>query len=307
MGGCHCTAVPAIQKPIPFSVPILDQWVSKRHNRLKNEFLRKNLMVADEIVFQSEFSRQLTQHFVCRTQPGVIIPNGIPLDLYQPEGPVDSSMAGRLNVLIAHHFRPFHRLHDAFKILAQLKKSIGNHCHFHIVGCDDGKSISYALETAKRLYLKQDSDFTLWGKPTSEHIRQLYRSCDLMLNLSYWDTSPNTVLEAIASSLPVVGVKSGAVPEWTGEAGLMVDETIPMHYLPHDNFKLLPKAPAAHYAAAILNILGNLEEYRQLAYQRAQGQYDIHRIAKLYIEIAEKTCENAASFQTPSQELVKLS
>ncbi|RMG45458.1 MAG: glycosyltransferase, partial [Acidobacteria bacterium] len=53
----------------------------------------------------------------------------------------------------------------------------------------------------------------------------LYREVDIFVLTSDWEGTPNVILEAMASGLPVVATRVGGVPEIVqhGETGFLVD------------------------------------------------------------------------------------
>ncbi len=287
MNGCYCTRQHVIRKPFVLPLPLLDNWRSKKVNGRKNAQLRHNLEHADGIVFQSEFSRKLTWHFVTATPPGTIIYNGVPLSDFSADGPTLPELSGRVNILVSHGFQPYHRLHDAMRILAKARTLMAQPVHLNIVGGDNGQSFPHARQIAESLGLREGTDYTFWGKRPFNELAALYRSCQLMLNLSYWDSCPNVVIEALACGLPVVGVNHGGVGELVQNAGILVDEAIPFTYLDHLDFARMPKAPVTAYAEALATVAENPAPYREGALERVRQHFDIRRVCDQYLAAAE--------------------
>ncbi len=312
MDGCYCMRHHKIKLPwglgskAGLEVPLLDDWYSAKVNWRKNTRIRENLLAADEIIFQSAFSRTLTQRFVIKTPPGVIINNGVPLMDFSPsnisslperEGTPDGGGSGRretIRLIMSHSFQPYHRLHDGLKILMALKYALApTPVHLSILGGDNANCFDNARQIATQLQLKENQDFTFLGKKPYLELGKIYREHDLMLNLSYWDTCPNVVVEALASGLPVIGVNHGGVAELVGQesnkggvlsGGILVDEAIPMAYLDHANPQAMPQAPIETYVNAIQHALKNRAQLSQQARQRAQALFDIRNIAAQYLQ-----------------------
>lgn len=289
MDGAYCGRSYKIRKPFFLPVPGLDDWYSAKVNRKKNVLIRENLLTADDIIFQSEFSQRITQRFVTPTQPGRIIYNGIDLDAFSPDGPrAELMIADRTNILMSHSFRPYHRLHDAMKIVAALKGQLTKPVHLWILGGDEGQSFAHAQTIAQGLGLHEKQDYTFLGKQPFEQLAPLYRGADCMLNLSYWDTCPNVLIEALACGLPVVGVDYGGVAELIGEnGGIRVPERIPFTYIDHMNPQRMPQAPITAYVNAIRRVLENQVPIAQAARSRAEKHFDIRQVARQYIEAAQ--------------------
>lgn len=294
MNGCYCTRHHVIQKPFVIPVPVLDDWRSRKVNTRKNTRIRQNLEQADGIVFQSEFSRRLTHRFVTPSEPGTIIYNGVPLEDFSPNGDTFPEFSGRLNILSSHGFQPYHRLHDSMRILAAAKRNLSQPLHLHVIGGDDGRSFAHARQVAEKLGLSDGEDYTFWGKRPFNELATLYRSCQLMLNLSYWDSCPNVVIEALACGLPVVGVNHGGVGELVREAGVLVDEAIPFTYLDHLDFSRMPKAPVSRYVRALAKVAGDLASYRERALTRSRQYFDIRHVCDQYLAAAEALFEKPA-------------
>ena len=301
MDGAYCGRSYKIHKNFVLPVPVLDDWYSARINKKKNALIADNLLNADDIIFQSEFSRRLTQRFVTPTPPGQIVYNGIDLEAFSGEGSrYDAIADDGVKILVSHSFRMYHRLHDGLRILKQLRQwlteTVGRPVRLYVLGGDDGKAFDYARETAAQLQLREGEDFFFLGKLPFQSLGPVYRSCDFMLNLSYWDSCPNVVIEAMASGLPVLGVDYGGVAELVGEdGGILVPEKIPFTYIDHQNPDRMPKAPVDRYVAAALKLLERREAFSQSARLRAQSRYDIRRVAEAYIEVAEMLAAKAAS------------
>lgn len=302
MDGAYCNRHQWLRKPVSLALPLADDWYSARVNRKKNRRIRENLLAADGIVYQSRFSRALTQRFVTPTEPGVIIYNGIDLSAFHPNGPKSAiRVEGCVNILISHSFQPYHRLHDAFRILAQLKEQADARFHLHVLGGDKGGCFPYAQSVADGLGLCAGEDYTIHGKKPHTELASIYRACDLMLNLSYWDACPNVVIEALASGLPVVGVDHGGVAELVGDSGgILVNENIPFTWIDHLNPERMPKAPVACYTRAILRMSGMLGAASAQARLRATRHFDIERACEEYLAIADELNINSIS-QTASQ------
>lgn len=291
MDGCYCSRFYKIRQPFVLPITLLDNWYSAKVNRKKNRQIRENLLGADTIVFQSEFSRALTQRFVTPTAPGIIIYNGVDLDAFSLGGPMSPlCLPQTINILVSHSFRPYHRLHDVFRILAELVHHSPRPYHLHILGNDDeSNAFNYARTVANALRLREGLHYTFHGKLPHSQLPEFYRACDLMLNLSYWDTCPNVVVEALACGLPVVGVNHGGVAELVGATGgLLVDEAIPMTWVDHRHFEKMPQAPIPGYVNAILKLCENLEAFSDRARSTAIKRFDIEKVCDEYLLAAHQ-------------------
>jgi glycosyltransferase involved in cell wall biosynthesis len=288
MDGAYCGRSHKIHKPVVIPVPVLDNWYSAKVNRKKNTLIRQNLLTADTIIFQSEFSRRITQRFVTTTPPGYIIYNGVNLQSFLPDGETFlPKSANVIRILMSHSFRPYHRLHDGFRILKALQAQYHQQVQLIILGGDDGKTFSDSIALASQLGLKNGQDYTLLGKHPFEALPPIYRSCHFMLNLSYWDTCPNVAIEAMACGLPVLGVKHGGLAELVDPlGGILVKEAIPFDYIDHQNSNKMPQAPVEEYCEAALQLLAQQDNWQQKARVQADTRFDINTIAARYLHLA---------------------
>jgi glycosyltransferase involved in cell wall biosynthesis len=277
-----------ISYPVKLSLPVLDDWASRRFNARKNRPIRHNLSLADEIVYQSEFSRRATQAFIMKTPPGVVILNGVDVVRFSPD-PDRKRNPREVNMLISHSYRPHKRLHEAIRIVAALKKrQPETRWNLHVAGQDDGLSIAYAQKTMRDLELSEEVVF--YGKLPFSTLYELYRKCDFAFGLSFWDFCPNVIVEALSCGLPVLGVDSGGIPELVGPAGRLVKEEIAFDYHALYDFNALPKVNAEQYADEALLLLESLEAYQTLARERALEALDIRLTARQYYAACEQLC-----------------
>lgn len=294
MNGCWCQRH-SVLRGLP--LPWLDARASRRRNDRKNARIRQNLAEAHGVIYQSEFSRRLTHAFVDAAAPqGVVIYNGVDLDAFSPEGPVDSAIADdfkdSFNLLMSHSFQPYHRLHDAMKILAALRRQqLDKPVHLHVLGGADERCFGWAREIAHQKGLLEGRDFTIWGKRPFDALAPMLRGCDAMLNLSYWDACPNVAIEAMACGLPIIGVDHGGLAELVGAgsqmAGVLVSERIPFTYLDHQNPSRMPQAPIAGYVEAIAAAIPMTAALSEVARARAETRFDIRRICAEYLAAAQ--------------------
>ncbi|MGE3331331.1 MAG: glycosyltransferase family 4 protein [Candidatus Melainabacteria bacterium] len=304
MDGAYCGRAYRIHKPWVVPAPWLDEAYSAKKNAAKNRRLRENLLAADDIIFQSHFSRQLTQRFVTPTPPGNTIYNGIDLSAFSPDGPdSDRLPSDGTRILMSHSFRPYHRLHDALTILAELRRNPGDlpqPIRLCVLGGDNDTGVFEAAHRqAATLGLTVGADVVFLGKIPAPELAPVYRSADVMLNLSYWDSCPNVVIEAMACGLPLVGVGYGGVGELLGDGpdagGVCVREDIPFTYLDHTDPARMVAAPVGRYGDALREVVRAASDWRGRSRARAEARFDIRQTAAAYMAV----CEGVAAGYAP--------
>jgi L-malate glycosyltransferase len=79
-----------------------------------------------------------------------------------------------------------------------------------------GPRLDALQQLAQALGVADSVRFT--GRIDNEHIAELYRNADLMLNPSTADNMPISLLEAMASAVPIVTTNVGGIPHLVTDA-----------------------------------------------------------------------------------------
>ncbi|NPV84542.1 MAG: glycosyltransferase family 4 protein [Anaerolineae bacterium] len=117
-----------------------------------------------------------------------------------------------------------------------------------------------------------------WSGIIPRHdVPALYRSSHLLYTAELNAACPNSVIEALACGLPVVGFATGAIPELIGEyAG---------RYVPYGgNHWVLDPPDVISLAGAAYEVLCNREVFSRAARQRAEEAFDVHKMVDLYLD-----------------------
>ncbi|MCE9645475.1 MAG: glycosyltransferase family 4 protein [Chloroflexi bacterium] len=225
---------------------------------------------ADHVIYQSRFIRHWWQDWYGMARvPATVIINGVDLQAYTPEGP---------------HERPI----DRFRLLL-LEGSLArglNSGLFHAVSLAEKLSEKYPMEVmvagnvdeATRQKLQSKVPVKFLGVIPRGQIPALARSSHLMYCAEVNPPCPNSVIEALACGLPVVGFDSGSLKELvTQEAGRVV---------PYggDPWKLeTPDVSALALSAA--DVLMNQEQFRAAARKRAESAFGLEQMTDAYLKI----------------------
>jgi len=145
------------------------------------------------------------------------LPNVVDLDRFYPcdcahKGPLRLLSVGRLEEQKRHD-----RLLTVFK--RQISRSGTRAVRLTIVG--EGSERSRLEGLARDLGLARQVEF----RGAVAETDALYRESDIFVLTSDWEGTPNVILEAMASGLPVVATRVGGVPEIVqhGVTGYLVD------------------------------------------------------------------------------------
>lgn len=213
--------------------------------------VRLTMRLAARLVVPSRF---LVEVFARHGMPAEVVPNIVDLARFSRRGPRDPSTPPHL--VVARNLEPLYDNPTALRAFALLRRRWPS-ARLTIAG--SGPQAGELRALAQSLGLADAVHFT--GSLDRDAMAALYRSADLMLNPSLADNMPNSVLEAMASGLPLVSTNVGGVP-WIvrdGETGLLV-----------------PAGHAEAMAEAALRVLGEPGLWQRMA---DAGHEDVQRYA----------------------------
>ena len=233
-------------------------------------FIRNRM--ADRVIYQSQFIKQWWEDWYHPARvPSAAILNGVDLDRYTPSGlherpsqhyrllVVEGSLAGGLNSGL------FSAVHLASMLAKKFKIELA------IVGRVDRRT--------KNKFRKQHAfRLRFMDVIPREHIPWLMRSSHLLFSAEVNPPCPNSVIEALACGLPVVGFDTGSLSELVqGDAGRLV----PYGGKP---WKLeQPDIPAL--AEAAMEVLDHQPRFRKPARERAEAALGLDKMVDAYLDI----------------------
>ena len=251
-------------------------WAGARYT-LRAIYGNRNLSLirarlADRVIYQSQFIKHWWEDWYRPARvPSSVIINGADLGRYTPQGlherptghyrllVVEGSLAGGLS----------YGLFNAASLASELSKKFK--IELMIVGHVDGRT---------KNKLKHQGQFRLQFMDTvpREHIPWLMRSSHLLFSAEVNPPCPNSVIEALACGLPVVGFDTGSLSELVqGDAGRLV----PYGANP---WKLeTPAIPAL--ADAAVEVLDDQQRFRTSARERAETFFDVEKMVDAYLNI----------------------
>jgi glycosyltransferase involved in cell wall biosynthesis len=233
-------------------------------------FLRSR--VVTQVVYQSRFVRSWwTDQFGPENLPSVVIHNGVDLSTYTPDG---------------EHQRPT----DRFRLLLVEGRLQGGYETglATALGLAEQLTTLFPLELmvvgrlSRRLQTDTQEKSRLpihWaGLVPGDHIPHIDRSAHLLYSADINAACPNSVIEALACGLPVVGFSTGALPELiTADAGRLVS------YGGNPWRLEKPDLPALSKAAS--EILQNNASFRDAARRRAKEAFGLDEMVDRYLDI----------------------
>jgi glycosyltransferase involved in cell wall biosynthesis len=247
-------------------------WAGEATDEL-NRPLRRALLAADHVVYQSRFSKDSSDAFLGEPQGSwEVLHNAVDVEHFTPAaqpasgGPVlllggDQTQAYRLELALRTFARVLASQPEALLLVA-------------------GRLVSPVEPLLDELGLRARVE--LVGRYAQRDAPEIIRRAHVLLHTKVKDPCPSAVIEAMACGLPVVYPASGGTVELVGEeAGIGVPH-------PESWERDEPPSPEA-LAEAVTRVLANRDAYASAARRRAVERFALgpwlDRHAELFAEL----------------------
>jgi glycosyltransferase involved in cell wall biosynthesis len=166
-------------------------------------WVQPTLKRADMIIVPSAFLEKVfaNRDFITRT-----VPNIVDLSRFMPDPTRERNLAAP-HIVVARNLEPLYDNSTALKAFRIVRETVPG-ARLTIAG--SGPERALLEEMAKELGVADAVVFA--GRVDNERMPELYREADLALNPSLADNMPISILEALASGVPVVSTDVGGVP-----------------------------------------------------------------------------------------------
>lgn len=241
-------------------------WAGEEWTRI-NTPMTELLALADHVFYQSDFCRLCADRFLApRVGPSEILYNCADTTRFAPAG---DRPPRPLTLLLGGTQYQWYRLDLALQILARVRQHVAD-ARLIVTGqlrwSDHRAPATQARDRARELGVLDRVEFL--GPYSQAAAPDIFRRADILVHTKYNDPCPTTVIEAMATGLPVVYSNSGGVPELVGsDAGAGVDA-------PLDWERDHPADPAA-MAEAVMTVAADRPRYAAAARQRAVDRFDL--------------------------------
>lgn len=233
-------------------------------------YIRRRL--ADHVIYQSEFIKRWWEDWYRQARvPSSVILNGVDLLRYTPHG-LHERPSGHYRLLVVEGSLvggQNYGITNAAALASALSKK--HKIELMIVGRVDGRTKSR---------LKNQTAFRMQFMDTvsRDHIPWLMRSSHLLYSAEVNPPCPNSVIEALACGLPVVGFDTGSLAEIVqGDAGRLVAYGA-------DHWKLKPP-DIPSLAKAAEEVLDEQTRFRKSARDRAEAAFDVEKMVDEYLKV----------------------
>lgn len=225
---------------------------------------------ADHVIYQSQFIRRWWEDWYGVAKvPATVIINGVDLQTYTPAGAherptgrfrlllLEGSLAGGLNSGL------FHAVSTAEKLSKNFPMEV---------------VVAGKVDSATQQSIKSKVPVKFLGTIPREQIPALARSSHMMYSAEVNPPCPNSVIEALACGLPVIGFDSGALKELvTEDAGCVV---------PYGGNPWKLETPdISALAVAAEQVLMKQNQFRAAARKRAESAFGLDQMVESYLKV----------------------
>lgn len=242
------------------------------HHMLERKAYRDSTLVA---ALSRYGAQSLARAFGIPPEAIRIIPDGVDLDRFSPK-PRRGHRPPRILHVGAHERR---------KGLVYLIRALGllreRRRDFRAILVGVGPETPRLKELARKLDLDARVSFEGYVNPLDGQLAEFYRRADLVVHPSLEEGFGMVLAEAMASGVPVVASRCGAIPEVVGDASILVP----------------PRDPSA-LAEAIESVLTNPEQGRTLGSRgrrRAESLYSWDTVAERTLEVYKEAIRCATA------------
>lgn len=218
----HLYAAPAIWIGRLRGCPVVVNYRGGEADAFMNRsqaWVRPSLRRASAVIVPSGFLEWVFGKYGVATQ---VVPNIVNLERFSVAA--GAPRAPGPSVLVARNLEPLYDNETALRAFAIVARE---HPGARLVVAGSGPLREALEQLARALGIGAAVTFT--GRVDNAGMAALYRDADLMLNPSKVDNMPNSVLEALASGVPVVSTDVGGVPFMVehGKTALLVPPQSP--------------------------------------------------------------------------------
>ncbi|PCJ37539.1 MAG: glycosyl transferase family 1 [Cellvibrionales bacterium] len=136
-----------------------------------------------------------------------VIPNIVNLERFMPNPAASYKTNSRFTLIVTRNLEPIYGLPTAIKALALAADHIPS---IEVLIAGTGPEKERLKNLSKRLGVDDKVHFV--GRLGPGEIEKFYQGADVMLNPTTVDNMPNSILEALASCVPVISTNIGGVP-----------------------------------------------------------------------------------------------
>lgn len=231
-------------------------------------WVKPSLARTDELVVPSDFLKEAFGRFGFTA---TIVPNVINLSRFFPRQPSPDDKS-EPHILVARNLEAIYDNMTALRAFRIVKNQLPS-ARLTIAG--SGPERTALEDLARVLNIEAAVHFT--GRVDNERMPELYRSADVMINPSLADNMPISILEALASGVPIVSTNVGGVP-------FLVENG--------KNALLVPPGDPQSMAQALMQVLTTPDLARSISEAGLETvqQYTWHYVREQLFSVYDRLC-----------------
>lgn len=272
-----------LRRPLTFLANLIDE----------NYASFARILVADHVVYQSDFSRRIHSGYFPR-KPYDVITNG---GVYVGASSGVRHRGGdeiRL-VTIYDDWKPAKRISDLLDFVAWANEAGGARVRLTVLGYSG--RIPACAPARMRGQLESSPYVRTLPRFTAFHgeFADALRDGDVYVTLTYRDPCPNAVIEAMAHGLPVVGVRSGGMADIVGDAGVLLaaDDFSDGFYASHRFDCTFPAIDFTAVLRGIQHVMKHRDDFARRVEQRFRDDLGMTVVAARYGDVLRRVAQGA--------------
>jgi len=225
--------------------------------------VRPTLKAASAVMVPSRFLKEVFERYAV---PARIVPNAVDLTRFRPAPRLPETA----HLVVARNLEAIYDIATALRAFAHVRKALPQ-ARLTIAGSgplrNELETLSASLGIASAVH------FT--GQLDHAEMAALYGKASVLVNPARVDNTPNSLLEAMASGVPIVSTRVGGVP-------FLVEDGV--------SAVLVPPADAGALSDAVLRVLGDrplAERLRAAGLEAAEG-FSWDRVAPILFAVYDE-------------------
>ena len=166
--------------------------------------VRPTMRRADRLIVPSGFLQDVFRRFGLAAD---VVPNVIDLGRFAPRVPQRPWAEDGPHLIVTRNLEPLYDIETAIRALAMVRAT---HARTRMTIAGSGPDRDRLAELARSLNVAAHVTFT--GRLDNDRVAELYRQADVFINPSLVDNMPISILESLASGVPVVSTDVGGIP-----------------------------------------------------------------------------------------------
>ncbi|GAB1043756.1 glycosyltransferase family 4 protein [Shewanella algae] len=175
-------------------------------------------------IFLTHYAKKTICKYTGHLDNAVVIPHGVSEEFRQPPS-ININISQPKFIYVSNADKYKHQWH-VVEAFYQFRKDTGKDAHLTLVGASTGPCSEKVLEAVKDF---DDGSHSVTILDFVEHckISDLLKQNDIFIFASSCENMPNTLIEAMATGLPVICSDRGPMPEVMSDKGLYFDPESP--------------------------------------------------------------------------------